>query len=89
MIIEVKNLIKRYNDFLALDHISFSIREGEIFGLLGPNGAGKSTTISILSGLTGFDGGEVLFLGKKSAEMRWRPNVSWGLSPRILPCLRI
>lgn len=48
MIIEVKNLIKRYNDFLALDHISFSIREGEIFGLLGPNGAGKSTTISIL-----------------------------------------
>ncbi|MED4750811.1 ATP-binding cassette domain-containing protein [Brevibacillus choshinensis] len=64
MIVEVKNLIKRYNEFLALDHISFSIQEGEIFGLLGPNGAGKSTTMGILSGLTKYDGGKVLFLGK-------------------------
>jgi ABC-2 type transport system ATP-binding protein len=64
MILEVKNLIKRYNDFLALDHINLSINEGEIFGLLGPNGAGKTTTISILSGLTKYDGGEVKFMGK-------------------------
>jgi len=82
MIIEVKNLIKRYNDFLALDHISFSIREGEIFGLLGPNGAGKSTTISILSGLTGFDGGEVRFLGKKIGRNEMESKRELGIVPQ-------
>lgn len=82
MIIEVRNLIKRYNDFLALDHISFSIREGEIFGLLGPNGAGKSTTISILSGLTGFDGGEVLFLGKKIGRNEMDSKRELGIVPQ-------
>ena len=39
--IEVKNLVKRYKDLLALDHLDLEIEEGEIFGLLGPNGAGK------------------------------------------------
>ncbi|EKN71709.1 ABC transporter-like protein [Neobacillus bataviensis LMG 21833] len=68
MLLEVNNLIKRYGDFLALDHITFSINEGEIFGLLGPNGAGKTTTISIISSLTQYDGGEVKFLGK---ETKW------------------
>jgi ABC-2 type transport system ATP-binding protein len=82
MIIEVRNLIKRYNDFLALDHISFSIREGEIFGLLGPNGAGKSTTIGILSGLTGFDGGEVLFLGKKIGRNEMDSKRELGIVPQ-------
>jgi len=48
-LIEVKNLSKRYNEHLAVDNISFDVKEGEIFGLLGPNGAGKSTTISILA----------------------------------------
>ncbi|MEM2990469.1 MAG: ATP-binding cassette domain-containing protein, partial [Halobacteria archaeon] len=44
-LIQVKNLTKKFNDFIAVNQISFSIKEGEIFGLLGPNGAGKSTTI--------------------------------------------
>lgn len=48
----VEELKKNYNNFTALDGISFSIQEGEIFGLLGPNGVGKTTTIKILSGLT-------------------------------------
>ncbi|MFF2481336.1 ABC transporter ATP-binding protein [Paenibacillus sp. NPDC058071] len=65
MLLEVKNVIKRYGDDLALDHISFGIQEGEVFGLLGPNGAGKTTTISILSGLRSYDGGEVKFQGKE------------------------
>jgi len=63
VIVEVKNLVKRYNDFLALDHINLSIGEGQIFGLLGPNGAGKTTTISTISGMTRQDGGEVRILG--------------------------
>ena len=47
----VRNLVKRFGDFLAVDHISLDTRKGEIFGFLGPNGAGKSTTIRMLCGL--------------------------------------
>jgi ABC-2 type transport system ATP-binding protein len=47
--IEVENLTKEFNGFVAVDHISFSIKSGEVFGLLGPNGAGKTTTMSMLS----------------------------------------
>ena len=50
--IEVKNLTKEFNGITAVDHISFDVKEGEIFGLLGPNGAGKSTTIRMLCTLT-------------------------------------
>lgn len=45
-ILEVKNLVKRYGDKIAVDHFSFELRTGEILGLLGPNGSGKSTTIN-------------------------------------------
>ncbi|QLH82747.1 ABC transporter ATP-binding protein [Halosimplex pelagicum] len=50
--IEISNLTKRFSDVTALDDLSFSVPEGEIFGFLGPNGAGKSTTINILLGFT-------------------------------------
>jgi ABC-2 type transport system ATP-binding protein len=50
-IIEVSNLTKFYRDFLAVNHISFEVKRGEVFGFLGPNGAGKTTTIKILTGL--------------------------------------
>lgn len=82
MILEVKNLIKRYGDFLALDHINFHIKEGEIFGLLGPNGAGKTTTISILSGLTMYDGGEVEFLGKEIKRNEMEVKQELGIVPQ-------
>jgi ABC-2 type transport system ATP-binding protein len=51
-IIEVENLTKMFNDFVAVDDISFDVKKGEIFGLLGPNGAGKSTTLRMLSTLS-------------------------------------
>jgi len=61
---EVKNLSKKYNEHLAVDNISFYVKEGEIFGLLGPNGAGKSTTISMLSCLLEPTSGEAFIDGK-------------------------
>ena len=48
-IIEVKNLVKKFGDFTAVDDISFNVEKGEIFAFLGPNGAGKSTTIKMLT----------------------------------------
>jgi ABC-2 type transport system ATP-binding protein len=49
--VEVRDLVKRFGDFVAVDHVSLEVRKGEIFGFLGPNGAGKSTTIRMLCGL--------------------------------------
>jgi ABC-2 type transport system ATP-binding protein len=49
--VEVRDLVKRFGEFVAVDRVSFQVRRGEIFGFLGPNGAGKSTTIKILCGL--------------------------------------
>ncbi|RPJ48522.1 MAG: ATP-binding cassette domain-containing protein [Chloroflexi bacterium] len=62
-ILEARNLVKKYENLVAVDEVTFSIGEGEIFGLLGPNGAGKSTTISILTGLFPPDGGTISIVG--------------------------
>jgi ABC-2 type transport system ATP-binding protein len=62
-IISVKNLVKKYGDFTAVNGISFDVQEGEIFGLLGPNGAGKSTTLEIIETLRGKTSGEVTVSG--------------------------
>src|SRR5712691_5883372 len=61
--IEVENLQKRYGDIVVLEHVSFSVGEGEVFCLLGPNGAGKSTTAEILEGYRVRNGGAVSVLG--------------------------
>ena len=58
-IITVKNLVKKYGDFTAVDDISFEVYEGEIFGLLGPNGAGKTTTLEIIETLRDKTSGEI------------------------------
>lgn len=63
--IEVKNLVKRYKDLLALDHLDLEIEEGEIFGLLGPNGSGKTTTINCILSLLTYDKGEIKVFGKE------------------------
>ena len=49
--IDVDHIVKKYGDFTAVDDVSFSVKEGEIFGLLGPNGAGKSTLIRMMTTL--------------------------------------
>ena len=50
-VLEIKNLTKKFADFIAVDNMSLSVAEGEIFGFLGANGAGKSTTINMIAGL--------------------------------------
>jgi ABC-2 type transport system ATP-binding protein len=57
--VEVKDLTKRYGNLVAVDNVSFTIQEGEIFGLLGPNGAGKTTTIEMIEGLRKPDTGSI------------------------------
>jgi ABC-2 type transport system ATP-binding protein len=67
-VIEANGLTKSYGSALAVDHISFKVGRGEIFGLLGPNGAGKTTTILMMLGLTDISEGEVRVLGFNPAR---------------------
>ncbi len=64
MVIQVKNLVKRYGNFIALDHFNLQIKEGEIFGLLGPNGSGKSTAINCILSLLKYSKGEIEIFNK-------------------------
>ena len=63
--IQVRNLVKRYGDLVALDHFDLDIREGEIFGLLGPNGSGKTTAINCMLSLLKYSKGEVRLFGEQ------------------------
>src|SRR5687768_2918526 len=62
-VIEVRNLHKRYDDKIAIDDVSLTVQEGEIFGILGPNGAGKTTTVECIEGLRTPDRGEITVCG--------------------------
>ena len=64
MIVEVNNLVKRYKELIALDHLSLQVEEGEILGLLGPNGSGKTTAINCILSLLRYDKGEIKVFGK-------------------------
>jgi ABC-2 type transport system ATP-binding protein len=79
-VIEVEGLTKYYGDFLAVDHLTFSIKKGETFGFLGPNGAGKTTTIRMLTGISKPSEGTANILGydllKHSLEIKRRIGVA-------------
>ena len=65
MIIEVKDLVKRYGDLIALNHFNLNVKEGSVLGLLGPNGSGKSTAINCMLSLLKFNKGEIRIFGKE------------------------
>ena len=70
-VVEIENLVKRYQELVALDHFNLTIEEGEIFGLLGPNGSGKTTTINCILALLAFDKGTVRALaGECAGQLR-------------------
>lgn len=81
-LIEMRDLIKRYDRDIAVDNINLNIEEGEIFGLLGPNGAGKSTTISMLCGLIKPTGGEIAIDGVKLDNKNIEYKGRLGLVPQ-------
>lgn len=64
IVLEVKNLTKKFGNFTAVDNLSFNIKEGEVLGLLGPNGAGKTTTIHMLLGVMASSKGSIRYFGK-------------------------
>ncbi|WP_342420801.1 ABC transporter ATP-binding protein [Paenibacillus sp. FSL E2-0178] len=78
------DVVKRYDSKLIVDHVNFSLQEGEIFGLLGPNGAGKSTTISMICGLLKADSGEIMIDGLSVREKPLEVKKRIGLVPQEL-----
>ena len=83
--IEVRDLVKRYGAHLAVDHLSFSVPDGQIFGFLGPNGAGKSTTMNIMTGYLGATEGEVLVDGHSITGEPELVKRSVGYLPELPP----
>lgn len=79
MIVELKEIVKRYNDLIALDHFSMSVKEGEIYGLLGPNGSGKTTAINSMLSLLRYDSGEVYIFGEKMHSTNYKVKKRIGL----------
>lgn len=83
--IEVKNLVKRYGPHLAVDHLNFTVEEGQIYGFLGPNGAGKSTTMNIMTGYLGATEGQVLIDGHDILKEPELAKKCIGYLPEIPP----
>ena len=83
-VLEIKNLTKKFGDFIAVDNMSLAIQEGEIFGFLGSNGAGKSTTINMISGLLRTNSGEIKILGKNIASESKFAKMNIGIVPQDL-----
>lgn len=83
--IEVKNLVKDYGARLAVDHLSFTVEDGQIYGFLGPNGAGKSTTMNIMTGYLGATEGEVRIDGHNILDEPGEAKKRMGYLPEVPP----
>ncbi len=80
--IHIENLVKRYGDLVALNHLSLDIHEGEIFGLLGPNGSGKTTAINCLLSLLKYDKGIIEVFGQPMAPDNYQAKQQIGIVPQ-------
>jgi len=82
LIIDVKNLVKRYGKYTALDHFNLQVRQGEILGLLGPNGSGKSTSINCILSLLSYDKGEINLFGEAMTPQKTNLKKRIGIVPQ-------
>lgn len=80
--VKIDNLVKRYGNLLAVDHLNLDIRQGEVFGLLGPNGCGKSTTISCILSLLSFDKGSIRVFGEEMKPTCYDLKKKIGIVPQ-------
>jgi ABC-2 type transport system ATP-binding protein len=80
--IQIQNLVKRYGDLVALDHLNLKVYEGEIFGLLGPNGCGKTTAISCLLALLKYDKGQITLFGEQMYPDSYEMKRKIGIVPQ-------
>ncbi len=85
IVIEVKDLVMRYGEHTAVDHLSFHVKEGQIYGFLGPNGAGKSTTMNLLTGYLQAAEGEILIDGNDILKKPREAKRCIGYLPEIPP----
>lgn len=83
--IEVRDLVKQYGNRLAVDHLSFTVPDGQIFGFLGPNGAGKSTTMNLMTGYLGPTSGEILVDGFSITKEPEKAKRCIGYLPELPP----
>ena len=81
-IVRVENLVKRYGELLALDHLNLRIAQGEIFGLLGPNGSGKTTSINCILQLLTYDKGTIELFGEPMGPARYDLKRRIGVVPQ-------
>lgn len=81
-VLEMKQLTKKFGDFIAVDNITMSVKEGEIFGFLGANGAGKSTAINMIASLLRVTKGEIEVLGKNIAKHGKFAKMNIGIVPQ-------
>lgn len=83
--IEVKNVTKKYGSFIAVDNISFDVKDGEIVGLLGPNGAGKSTTMNMITGFIEATEGNIIVNGYDISKKPGKAKKQIGYMPEGVP----
>lgn len=83
--IQVENLVKRYGNHTAVDHLSFTVEKGQIYGFLGPNGAGKSTTMNIMTGYIAASSGTVMIDGFNILKEPMKAKQCIGYLPEVPP----
>ncbi len=83
--IEVRNLVKKYGDHVAVDHLNFTVEKGKIYGFLGPNGAGKSTTMNMITGYIASTEGDILIDGHNILEEPEEAKKKIGYLPELPP----
>ena len=84
-VIEVKNVTKKYGTTVAVDNISFEVKDGEVVGFLGPNGAGKSTTMNMITGFIEPTNGQIIINGNDISRKPKKAKKDIGYMPENVP----